>query len=143
MDNGSRVLAPGEASKDGGHLLFLSGADMHPTAIVTAYEGARFVARGRLDEGTDTGDSPAAGTEEDVWGILLRMPDLEADLSGKERPVVADDGRSFLARVVTPTGDAADPVTTLAAARYWELPPSYVDRLRRRVDSSGAGTDDL
>lgn len=142
MDDGSGVIAPGKTSDDGGHLLFLSGADMHPTAIVTAYEGAMFVARGRLDEGGDTG-APASAATEDVWGILLRMPDLEVRSPGEERPVVVDDGRSFRARVVTPTGDAADPVATIAAARYWELPPSYVDRLRRRVDSSEAGIDDL
>lgn len=98
-------------------LIFLCGADMDPTALVTARPGARFLARARL------ADSGAPGR----WGILIETPPLAADADAPLRPVVTDDGRTFEARAEeAPAGDAAD---VLAAARYWELPPAYVRSL--------------
>lgn len=121
--------------------LFLQGADMHPTAVIAAHGGAQFVARARLEEQEEF--PPPEGSEDstEVWGILLRVPEPEGGMPGPERAVVTDDGRSFVARTVAPTGSAADPAAILAAARYWELPPSYVRSLHRAsgVDEAGSG----
>ena len=104
---------------------------MHPTEVLGTYAGAQFVARARLAE-----------DQTEVWGILLRVPAPEGDPGDRERKVVTDDGRSFAARAVTPMGAAADPAATLAAARYWELPPSYVNVLRQAANSEETGTGD-
>ena len=101
---------------------FLSGADMDPTAILAAYPGAQFVARARLGVGPDDGDGG--------WGIVIRVvPSVDAHADGDDREVVTDDGRRFRAIVVNGGRPAGEPGAVLAAARYWELPPSYVRRL--------------
>jgi hypothetical protein len=89
---------------------------MAPEAVREAHPGATFVARARLAEG-----------EDEVWGILLRVPGAAGGAG--TRPVVTDDGRRVAA--VAPTGGtpAGDPAAVLAEARYWELPPGYVARL--------------
>lgn len=129
-----------EATAGREQFLFLRGADMHPTAARAAYAGAQFVARARLK-----GESrPPEGSEDatEIWGILLRVPEPAGDLPGPERTVMTDDGRTFAARAVTPEGAAADPAATLAAARYWELPPSYVSSLHRVAGIEETGTGD-
>ena len=101
---------------------FLSGADMDPTAILAAYPAAQFVARARLEVGADAADG--------VWGILVRvLPSVDASADGDDREVVTDDGRRFRAIVTNGGRPAGEPGAILAAARYWELPPSYVRRL--------------
>jgi hypothetical protein len=45
------------------------------------------------------------------------------------REATTDDGRSFPAARVGATLIGGAPEEALAAARYWELPPSYVARL--------------
>lgn len=131
-----------EATIDRQQFLFLYGADMHPTAIIATHVGPQFVARARLEE---RGESrPPQGSEDvtDIWGILLRVPQPVGEAPGPEDTVVTDDGRTFVARIVTPTGAAADPAPMLAAARYWELPPSYVKSLHRAAGMGDAGAGD-
>lgn len=99
-------------------MLFLSGAEMQPERVRAAWPAARFVARARLQPRPD-------GEQSDIWGILIEAP--EARESGEEWQAVTDDGRTITATVLPP--DAGDPVAVLAAAKYWELPPEYVQRL--------------
>lgn len=127
-----------------GVYLFLSGAEMHPTAVLAAYPGVRFLARARVaaardDVSTSFADAVADGAVAEVWGILVRWPDGRSD--GPPREVVTDDGRAVLAFA----GNgllAGDPESVLAQARYWELPPAYVARLRVAVAALGAPTGD-
>lgn len=104
---------------------FLSGADMDPSALLVAHPGARFVARARLA----TVDTDAASDAEPIWGILVRLPGEAGTDDGANREVTTDDGRVFRAVVAGDGRPTGDPAAVLAAARYWELPPAYVDRL--------------
>ena len=111
--------------EDGAVYRFLSGADMDPTAVLARYPSARFVARAAL--ATEATEGDATG---EVWGILIRVPSAgTAGDAGESRPVVTDDGRTFLAAVAESGRPVGDPPAVLAAARYWELPPRYVRRL--------------
>jgi hypothetical protein len=114
--------------------LFLSGAEMDPTAVLAAHPGARFVARARVSADRHEVASPFAGSLAndgpiEVWGILIE----HARGSGETRQAVTDEGRQIEAVI----GDAAfasgEPDAVLAAARYWELPPAYVGRLRDAI----------
>ena len=115
-------------------LVFRYGRDMAPEAIAAETPGARFVARARLIDGTGTGiaaGADGAGPEaEPVWGILLIQPEPPAARSAAD--VVTDDGRVTHATVLTDAAALADLGAVVAQARYWELAPSYVDRLDRR-----------
>ncbi len=103
-------------------LIFLTGADMEPTALRAARPEARFVARAHL----------AGVPEPGAWGILVEAP-LGADEAGMPlRVVVTDDGRALDAHAVA--APPADPAEVVAAARYWELPPAYVRSLPGWVD---------
>lgn len=117
--------------------LFLSGAEMEPTAVRTTYPGARFVARARIAAGA-TAIAPAFATHLDgeVWGVLIQTPTTTPVSSNRE--ATADDGRTFAAVLPTEPLVGGDPDQALAAARYWELPPSYVARLK----SALAATDE-
>ncbi len=110
---------------------FLCGADMEPAAVRAVFPRARFVARARLL-------AADGATADEVWGILLELPaDPAEDRSSANRRVVTDDGRSFEALgEAVPTGD---PAATLAAARYWELPPAYVRSLPGWSDPGDGG----
>lgn len=109
---------------------FRCGADMEPIRIRQATPDARFVARARLT--SDTAPSATTGTSDDglapVWGILLAHPASSED-PPPDGTVVTDDGRTFAARILTEAKDVADLAETIAAARYWELPPDYVRQL--------------
>jgi hypothetical protein len=109
--------------------LFLSGAEMEPTAVRTAYPGARFVARARIAvDGATVAPAFAAHLDGEVWGILIRVPD--AVTAPVHRTATTDDGQSIEAALVGDTLIDGDPNDALAAARYWELPPPYVARLK-------------
>ncbi|HEU5432949.1 MAG TPA: hypothetical protein VFU81_14875 [Thermomicrobiales bacterium] len=94
---------------------FLYGADMAPEAIRRAFPGASFVARAWMGD-------PA----QPVWGVLIAGVGPSDRLPVAE--VTTDDGRRFLAAVPSPV-DAAEPAAVIAAARYWELSPAYIERL--------------
>ncbi len=117
--------------------LFLSGAEMEPTAVRTAYPDARFVARSRIAaDGASIAPTFAPHLDGEVWGILIQVPTPVAATA--TRQATTDDGRTFSASL---TGDAlvgGEPDEALAAARYWELPPPYVARLKTAL----AATDE-
>ena len=105
--------------------LFLSGAEMQPERVRGAWPEARFVARGRLQPRPLGAVTPPAGARYETWGIVIETPDAPA--TGDARSALTDDGRIFA--VTVPPPDDADPSAVLAAARYWELPSPYVQRL--------------
>ena len=127
--------AGSEAEGKGDRFLFLCGADMDPTAVRVAHPGARFVARARV-----ASDARGSSEPNEVWGILLRVP--AGTRGGEDEPggrVVTDDGRGLEARLVAGGRPTGEPAAILAWARYWELPPAYVARLRDAVPSEAAG----
>ncbi len=104
---------------------FLSGPDMDPTAIRTTYPGAHFVARAYLSDTTSA--TPDAAT----WGIIIRLATASpVDDASPPRQATTDDGR-VLTVTLASNSPQADAAGTLAAAKYWELPPTYVARLSR------------
>lgn len=104
-----------------GRHIFLCGADMEPIAIRERYPSARFVARARVAMGTEA---------DELWGLLLLLPGAAADDDGEDRrPVMTDDGRRVGAAAPAGWRTTGAPAAILAAARYWELSPSYVRRL--------------
>lgn len=110
--------------------LFLSGAEMNPTTVRAAYPGAQFVARARLQANPDEiaplfAQALDAGNDE-IWGILLQRSDDQRN--DAVRTAVTDDGRDVPVAPRLPLLDG-DPEAVLAAARYWELPPAYIERL--------------
>ena len=123
MDNAGDAVGdrggPGRASGEASAYRFLSGAEMEPGTVLAAYPGARFEARARLAE-------PGDG---DVWGILIRTASSVETDAGDVREVVTDDGRRVRAAAAGGGRPTGEPDAVLAAARYWELPPSYVRRL--------------
>jgi hypothetical protein len=106
--------------------VFLSGAEMQPERVRSAWPEARFVARGRLDS------SPVEEPDE-IWGIIVEIP--QTAIEGDERQAVSDDGRPFAVVALPP--DDGDGAAVLAAARYWELSPAYVRRLVRALGAPG------
>lgn len=103
-----------------GSYRFLSGAEMDPESILAASTEARFVARARLS-------AHESGATEDIWGIVVRMADAGDPTT--ERAVTTDDGRVLMATVAGDGRPVGEPAAVLAAAKYWELPPAYVQRL--------------
>ncbi len=120
--------------------LFFSGADMDPAAIRSAYPGARFVARSRLITADVTFPSAFASLQgTDIWGILVAVPSQPA---GSLVDVTTDDGRQFQAYLGSRGLLCGAPEAVLAAARYWELPPPYIGRLRSVVQQLGIPADE-
>ncbi len=108
-------------------LLFLSGAEMQPERVRAAWPDAQFLARAHTLQ-RPVGAAPLpAGVQYETWGILIDAP--SANEAGETRTVVTDDGRMLPAVLSAP--DADDPGAVLAAAKYWELPYPYVQRLAR------------
>jgi hypothetical protein len=113
---------------------FLSGAEMDPTAVLAAHPGARFLARARvsahqLEVAPPFAGSLASNGMAEVWGILIE----HAGEHGTEmRQAITDDGRQIEAFLVGQLA-SGEPEAVLAAARYWELPPAYVGRLRDAI----------
>lgn len=101
--------------------VFFSGADMDPERVLTALPRASFVARAVAN---------GAGAEE-TWGVLFVTPGSAP--GGALGAVTTDDGRTFSATLVEPP---ADDEGRLAAARYWELPPRYVQRLASELEQT-------
>jgi hypothetical protein len=118
--------------------LFLSGADMDPTALLRAQPAARFIARAStVADAGETASAFAAGLERAVWGVLVELPKAP-DGRLPRRIVTTDDGRHFIASCAGEHFLAGDPAAVYAAARYWELPPAFTKRLEQAL----AWTDD-
>ena len=115
--------------------LFLSGAEMQPERVRSAWPEARFVARARLQPRPLGAVAAPEGQRYETWGIVLEETD--SPLTGEARGAVTDDGRVFA--VTVPPPEDGDPAAVLAAARYWELPPAYV---RRLADAANAPVEE-
>lgn len=100
---------------------------MQPGDVLAAWPAARFVARAHLTAQPSGAVAVPEGSAYETWGILIDAPD--AEVVGEQRGVVTDDGRALTATV--PPANAGDAAAVLAAAKYWELPPPYVERLAR------------
>src|SRR4051794_27955500 len=121
-----------------GVYLFLSGADMDPTKVRAAYPAAHFLARARVSAESQEIASPFAaqlgadGSPVEVWGILIEQADQNG-MSGESRQATTDDGRRFAAVLAGAQRASGQPDEVVAAARYWELPPAYVGKLRAAI----------
>jgi hypothetical protein len=118
--------------------LFLSGADMDPTSMRVSYPGAHFLARAWVSAGTNEIADPFAshlvsgGSPAEVWGILIEQSGVN-NASVEPRQATTDDGRSFDVTLLGRQFASGQPDEVVAAARYWELPPRYVGRLRDAI----------
>jgi hypothetical protein len=101
---------------------------MEPIAIRESLPEARFVARARIAiDGFAVSSTFASEIGDEVWGILIEGAGAEP---GAAVQAITDDGRTIEARVNGGQVIDGDPEAALAAARYWELPPAYVARLK-------------
>lgn len=109
---------------------FYSGELMSPEAIRSAHPRARFIARASVPaNGASLPERFAPVVGNDVWGIAV---DVGEELTGDELVATADDRRSLPVGLAEPLLNG-DPGSVLANARYWELPPAFVDALRAVV----------
>jgi hypothetical protein len=109
---------------------FYSGEQMSPEAIRAAWPDARFIARASvLINGQSVVDRFGPVVDQTVWGIAV---DVGTDLPGETMLATADDGRSLRVVLAEPLL-SGNPVTVLANARYWELPPAFVAALQSVV----------
>lgn len=116
--------------------LFFSGAEMWPTDLLAAHPEGRFVARARvINGGAPVAESLRSHLEPEIWGIVVETPGSGPD--SPEVEVVTDDGRSITARAGTAELVSGEHEDVLRAARYWELPPPYIGRLRIALAAVG------
>jgi len=109
---------------------FYSGELMSPEAIRSVYPEARFIARVSIIADVEPiAERFAPVIDQTVWGIAV---DVGADLPGETILATADDDRSIRVALAEPLL-SGDPVTVLANARYWELPPAFVAALQSVV----------
>ena len=109
---------------------FYSGELMSPEAIRSVYPEARFIARASIIADVEPIAARFAPViDQTVWGIAV---DVGADLPGETILATADDDRSIRVVLAEPLL-SGDPVTVLANARYWELPPAFVAALQSVV----------
>src|SRR6476661_5771015 len=109
-----------------GTMIFLCGADMHPTIARKRYPHGRFIeiARAQCPLPGLASFPGGAGEVAAVWGILLRVPESRAD-DGPRIAVTLTSSLQTAAVLGTTEADVADPAKVLAAVRYWELPGAY------------------
>jgi hypothetical protein len=122
-------------------LIFIASAEMWPRQINATWPGARFIARARVPAaGSPVASYFAPHLDSEVWGVLLSIPDE----IGPSRPmlVTTDDGREMTATIAGGELLDGDPEELLAAARYWELPPPFVRRLRDALAAGGVTIED-
>jgi hypothetical protein len=119
---------------------FISRAEMWPSQINARLTGAQFVARGWAAAGTvPVVPYFARAVSDQVWGLIVATPEAG---EGQVVAVTADDGREFSATLV---GDGlldGEPEAVLAAARYWELPPRFVNELKLALQAGGVTVED-
>lgn len=121
-------------------LLFIASAEMWPRQINAAYPGAQFIARAKstVEEG-DVASSFSGRMGGEVWGLLVSAAgpiDVNRSIT-----VTTDDSRTLEAWVA---GEllAGDPQSLYMAARYWELPPTYIQQLRSAIVALGLDAAD-
>ncbi|CAN5831340.1 hypothetical protein BH20CHL4_BH20CHL4_01980 [soil metagenome] len=130
-----------DSSQDQQSMRFVARADMWPGQINAGYPGAQFVARARLS----VGQVPVAAyfsesVTDEVWGLLITTGGAAAE--DRMVMVTADDGREFSATLEHVELLDGDPPGVLAAARYWELPPLYVNQLKLALQACGVAVED-
>ena len=135
-----RHLGTDESLTTATKYLFLSGADMDPTAIRQAHPGAVFVARGHVasrqgEVNPHFGHGLIPSGRGEVWGIVIETP--EAQISDHQRIVTTDDGRALTAILAGDRFATGDPAAVLRAAQYWELFPGYLALLAKVVHPLG------
>ncbi len=119
-----------------GVIAFYSGEHMRPETIQSADPNARF--RGRAFTAINEGEAPdefADALDGQIWGIAVDTTDPG---EGAEIEITLEDGTTVAAVLAEPVL-GGDPAQVLANARYWELPPDFVARLKSIVE---AGLDD-
>jgi hypothetical protein len=113
---------------------------MWPSQVNAGFAGAQFVARGWAAAGQVAIAPYFSGTVTDeVWGLLVSTPDGS---EGESVTVTADDGRTFSAVLVGDRLLEGEPEAVLAAARYWELPPRFVNQLKQALQAGGVAVED-
>jgi hypothetical protein len=120
--------------------VFLSGADMDPTAIRKTYPGATFIARahvasrqGEVNPHFGHGLIPSGRGE--IWGIVIETPN--AQTADRQRAITTDDGRTVTAILAGDRFVMGEPAAVLRAAQYWELFPGYLALLAKVVHPLG------
>jgi hypothetical protein len=118
-------------------IAFYSGELMRPETIRSAFPDGRLIARASVP--VTSGAIPAifaAAVGNVVWGIAV---ETGVEPGGVEINATTDDG-SQLSVVLAESLVSGDPVQVLANARYWELPPEYVNAIAAVVPV-GAGEE--
>jgi hypothetical protein len=120
--------------------IFLSGADMDPTAIRKAHPGATFIARAHLEVrqgeiNPHFGKGVAASGRGEVWGIVIET--VEQQSSDRQRDVTTDDGRALNAVLAGDRFVNGEQSAVLKTAQYWELYPGYLALLAKVVHPLG------
>jgi len=110
------------------HYAFFCGADMDPVAIRRrdGFERARFVS---IASTTSAGAALPELAEDEIWGIVVRVPEDTALPDTPRITVTLRDGATAQATLLTTAGSAGTSAEILAQARYWELPVPYRNRL--------------
>jgi hypothetical protein len=119
----------GDNAGDISRFAFLCGADMEPTAIRrrAGFDTARFVSIGSTTAAGPV--MPTALANDEVWGVVLRVPEGVALHDVPHIPVRLREGTTILAAMLTTADSAGTTADILAQARYWELPVPYRNRL--------------
>ncbi len=130
-----------ESRNSGGKRVFLASDRIWPSAINANYPGATFLARARTSsEDHSVAEAFAPAVTGDVWGVLVEVdavPDSAAAVQ-----VTTDDGTESQAYLDGSTLLDGDPESLFMAARYWELPPDFVQQLREALQARGVDTAD-
>jgi hypothetical protein len=135
-----RDLGAATPQTDATNYIFLSGADMDPTAIRKAYPGATFIARGHVasrqgEVNPHFGHGLIPSGRGEIWGIVIETSN--AQTSDRQRAVTTDDGRIFTTILAGDRFVTGEPAAVLRAAQYWELFPGYLALLANAVHPLG------
>lgn len=124
-----------------GTLLFLSRSDIWPSQIHSAYPNARFVARARTDaRAVEIAEPFRSHVGPDIWGLLIDVGNPSD--TATSRKVFTDDGRSLEVKIADGAMLDGNPADVLAAARYWELPPAFIDQMKAALADAGTPVED-
>ncbi len=105
---------------------------MHPSSVRSSFANPRFIARAQTLAAEaqispyfarNLADRAETAT---IWGVAVEVDGEE----GAELAITTDAGEPLRAAHSDTLFLAGDPEAVLAAALYWELSPSYTQRLR-------------